>query len=145
MNHTRGLLIALAVLAGSSGCMTGGGSAPAGPCQAANQGWQTRMICREAVRYTERKLGTAAVHVLRLRIGGGSGDCSIAEVDTPLGARRVLFAADGEGAEGLWQPFAVSASFRWSQYVPDSDVDCGLYNAGLLSRRDLPKTGFATS
>ena len=69
----------------------------------------------------------------------------MAEVGTPLGSRRVLFSASGEGSEDIWQPFAVSASFRWSQYVPDSDVDCGLYNAGLLSEKDLPKTGYATS
>jgi hypothetical protein len=50
------------------------------------------------------------------------------EMATPVGTRRVLFAA-----------------FRWSDYVPDSDVDCGLYNAGLLSKKDLPKTGFVTS
>lgn len=145
MNPAGLLLLALVVLAGATGCMGGSSSAASGPCQAEHQGWQVRMICKGAVRYSEAKLSTGGVHVLRLRIGGGSGDCSMAEVETPLGTRRVLFAADGEGAEDLWQPFAVSASFRWSQYVPDSDVDCGLYNAGLLSKRDLPKTGFATS
>lgn len=132
-----------AVLA--SGCLGGSASTPSGPCQAAGQGWQVRMICAGAVRYSEGKLSTSDVRVVRLRIGGGAGDCAIAEVDTPAGLRRVLFSASGEGSEDLWQPFAVSSSFQWSQYVPDSDVDCGLYNAGLLSRRDLPKTGYATS
>ena len=103
------------------------------------------MICRNAVRYSETKLATGGVRVLRLRIGGGAGDCAMAEVDTPLGSRRVLFSASGEAGEDIWQPFAVSASFRWSQYHPDSDVNCGLYAAGLLSTKDLPKTGYATS
>lgn len=128
-----------------SGCIGGGGGAsPSGVCGAAKGGRQ-RMICTSAVRYTESRLGVEGVQVIRFRIGGGSGDCAMAEVSTTLGFRRVLFAASGKPGEDLWQPFAVSDAFRWEDYVPDSDVLCGLYNAGLYSSKDLPKTGHATA
>jgi hypothetical protein len=139
------IVVVLVVLMGASGCIGGSSARPSGACQAASAGWQARMICKSAVRYSEAKLGVSGVQVSRFRIGGGAGDCAIAEVDTPLGSRRVLFSASGKAGEDIWQPFAVSKSFRWSDYVADSDVDCGLYNAGLLSKRDRPKTGYATS
>jgi hypothetical protein len=144
MRGRHGLAV-LVVLMGANACMGGGGARPAGVCRSGSQDAQQQMICRGAVRYGQAKLGMGGMHVLRLRIGGGSGDCAMAEMATPVGDRRVLFAASGHVGEDLWQPFALSTAFQWSDYVPDSDVNCGLYNAGLLSNRDLPKTGFATS
>jgi hypothetical protein len=138
------IAVAAAIVAGAAACV-GGGSARPAACRDASSETPDRTICRSAVRYSEAKLGTSEVSVLRLRVGGGSGDCAMAEVRTQLGDRRVLFAATGKPGEDLWQPFAVSAAFRWGDYVPDSDVNCGLYNAGLLSKRDLSKTGYATS
>lgn len=106
---------------------------------------QARMVCGRAVSYSESKLGVQGVRVVRLRIGGGAGDCAMAEVSTPVGLLRVLFTASGEGSEGLWQPYAVSKAFQWSDYVGDSDGGCGLNGAGLQAHRDLPKTGWATA
>jgi hypothetical protein len=61
----------------------------------------------------------------------------------PRRLRRVLFTASGEGSAGLWQPYAVSKAFQWSDYFGDSDGGCGLNGVGLLANRDLPKTGRA--
>ncbi len=102
-------------------------------------------MCHSAVRYASARMGVDGMWVQRLKIGGGSGDCAMAEVSTPDGSRRVLFAASGKPGEDLWQPLAVSRAFKWSDYVGDSDGLCGLYGAGLLAHNDLPKTGWATA
>jgi hypothetical protein len=92
------------------------------------------VIENTAARYTEAKLAIDRVSILRMRHPTGPyvGDasCAIVEIRTPKGAtRRVVVVNDGDPP--AWEAIAVSEKFGWTDFRPDSDVDCGLYNAGI--------------
>jgi hypothetical protein len=60
----------------------------------------------------------------------GDGACAIVEVRTSGGStRRVIVVHDGDPP--AWEGIAVSEKFAWDDFRADSDVDCGLYNAGI--------------
>jgi hypothetical protein len=92
------------------------------------------VIDTTAARYAEAKLPVSRVSILRMwhptdpHVGDGS--CAIVEIRTPEGAtRRVVLA--NEGDPPAWEGLAVSEKFGWNDFRPDSDVNCGLYNAGI--------------
>jgi hypothetical protein len=87
-----------------------------------------------AVRYAETNLAVRDVLVLRVRhpTGPTVGDssCALVEVRAPGGStRRVVVVHDKDPPR--WEGIAVSKKFGWNDFRPDSDVDCGLYNAHI--------------
>ena len=92
------------------------------------------VIEKTATQYAQAKLAVGAVFILRVRhpTGPDVGDssCAIVEIRTPEGeTRRVIVVNDGDPP--AWEGIAVSEKFGWDDFRPDSDVDCGLYNAGI--------------
>lgn len=92
------------------------------------------VIQTTAARYAEAKLPVSHVSILRMwhptdpRVGDGS--CAIVEIRTPAGATRRVVGAN-EGDPPAWEGLAVSEKFGWNDFRPDSDVNCGLDNAGI--------------
>jgi hypothetical protein len=87
-----------------------------------------------AARYAETKLAVGHVSILRMwhptdpHVGDGA--CAIVEIRTPDGGKERVVVAN-EGDPPAWEGLAVSEKFGWDDFRPDSDVNCGLYNAGI--------------
>jgi hypothetical protein len=123
----RGLFTAwgIALVTVAAACF-GGGTAKGHPPRG--------VIQSTAARYAEAKLAVDSVSILRMRHPTdphvGDGACAIVEIRTPNGAtRRVVVVHQGDPP--TWEAIAVSEKFGWEDFRPDSDVNCGLYNAGI--------------
>jgi hypothetical protein len=124
-----GAITTVAVALAASACI-GAGAAQGHPPHG--------VIEATAARYAESKLTVHGVSVVRMRHPtdphAGDGACAIVEIRTPGGStRRVVVVNDKDPPR--WEGIAVSERFGWDDFRPDSDVDCGLYNAGI--RRGL--------
>jgi len=92
------------------------------------------VIQTTAARYAEPKLAVDSVSIVRMRHPTdphvGDGACAIVEIRTPSGSTRRVVVVN-QGDPPAWEAIAVSAKFGWGDFRPDSDVNCGLYNAGI--------------
>lgn len=87
----------------------------------------------DATNFADTQLRTTGSEVSDYRQGG---ECIVVEVVTPGGETyRVIMVAQRPGPQP-YEPTGISKLFTLDQFVPSSDVGCGIMKTGAYGRDD---------